>query len=158
MERGNFVPHIAKAKREDARRKPSGPYLLPTLDRTLHSQAYAKGSDAQSSSGRDGLLRTEQHLQKLKTAIVRGKKLWMDMDLSTWQPKWHMTFDSHPYNQVVKFGGLADKTDEYIEKAYQYWKIYEGWHCRITNFKLQQLAIRSAERQSRHPRVALHLR
>jgi hypothetical protein len=44
----------------------------------------------------------------------------LDLGLSTLQPKWHLLFDGHLLMQAVKFGGLSDKTDEYIEKGHQY--------------------------------------
>jgi hypothetical protein len=40
------------------------------------------------------------------------------MDLSTLQPKWHITFDGPLLHQFNKFGGLADKSDETIEKGH----------------------------------------
>ena len=106
--------------------------------------------------GIDGLLPTEEHLKELKEAIETGKKLWKQVGLSTKQPKWHYTFYlQHLYAMVVKFGGIADKTDEYIEKDHQYWKVREARFCRITSFKTQQLAMRRAERRSRHPQVEI---
>jgi hypothetical protein len=44
------------------------------------------------------------------------------MQLSTLQPKWHLTFDGHLLEQFKKFGGLADKSDETIEKGHQTFK------------------------------------
>jgi hypothetical protein len=41
------------------------------------------------------------------------------MGLSTLQPKWHLTFDGHLMEQFKQHGGLADKSDETIEKGHQ---------------------------------------
>jgi hypothetical protein len=104
--------------------------------------------------GIDGLLPTQEHIQNLKAAIEKGKQLWVELDLGTLQPKWHLAFDTHLLSQVVQYGGLADKTDEYIEKGHQYWRTFHSRYCRIASFNKQQLAIWKAERRSRHPRVA----
>jgi hypothetical protein len=104
--------------------------------------------------GLEGLLPTDDHLQNLRKALKAGKKLWLDTGLTTMQPKWHLTF-RHLIEQVIAFGGLADKTDEYVEKGHQYWKSYQAKYCRMVDFRQQQLAIRNSERKSRHPRVSL---
>jgi hypothetical protein len=104
--------------------------------------------------GVDGLLPTQEHIEHLKAAIEKGKQLWVELGLGTLQPKWHLAFDAHLLSQVIRFGGLADKTDEYIEKGHQYWSTFHSRYCRIASFSKQQLAIWKAERKSRHPRVA----
>ena len=75
--------------------------------------------------GIDGLLPTEEQKEKLKKAIAAGKALWIDMKLSTQQPKWHLTFDGHLLDQFCKYDGLSDKSDESIEKVHQILKALE---------------------------------
>jgi hypothetical protein len=70
-----------------------------------------------------GLLPTDAHKISLQTALLEGKELWLDMKLSTLQPKWHLTFDGHLLQQYIKYGGLADKSDESTEKEHQTLKI-----------------------------------
>ena len=47
-------------------------------------------------------------------------------------------------------GGLADKSDEAIEKGHQGWKRLQDRFCRIRNFEQQQTCIVRAWRQRRH--------
>jgi hypothetical protein len=100
-----------------------------------------------------GLLPTEEQLQFLDRAIQKGKAAWIDADLGTGQPKWHLSFDGHLLNQSRKYGGLADKSDATVEKGHQIWKEYQGRFTRMANFEQQQNSIRRAWRRSRHPRV-----
>jgi hypothetical protein len=69
-----------------------------------------------------GLLPTDAQLVFLEAAISEGKRQWLELGLSTNQSKWHLTFDGHLLDCVKSFGGLADKSDEVIEKGHQEWK------------------------------------
>jgi len=51
--------------------------------------------------------------------ITQAKALWLQMKLGYAQPKWHLTFDGHLLQQVIKYGGLADKSDDTIEFQHQ---------------------------------------
>lgn len=66
-----------------------------------------------------GLLQTDSQVELLRKVLLEAKQLWIAMGISTWQPKWHMTFDGHLLNQVITCGGLADKSDESIELQHQ---------------------------------------
>jgi hypothetical protein len=69
-----------------------------------------------------GLLPAAANLVFLEKAIAEGKRRWLELGLSTFQPKWHLTFDGHLLHCVDVFGGLADKSDEAIEKGHREWK------------------------------------
>jgi len=53
-----------------------------------------------------GLLPTKAQVLYLRKALDEGKSLWNQLDLGTLQPKWHVTFDGHLVDQVIKHGGL----------------------------------------------------
>jgi hypothetical protein len=106
-----------------------------------------------SVRGVQGLLPSDAELDDLEQALKHGKKLWIEAGISTLQPKWHLTFDFHLLKQMRKFGGLADKSDETIEKGHQEWKTYQQRYARVGNFQQQQLAIRKAWKRGRHPRI-----
>mmetsp|Transcript_94090 Transcript_94090/g.271957 ORF Transcript_94090/g.271957 Transcript_94090/m.271957 type:complete len:521 (-) Transcript_94090:182-1744(-) len=103
--------------------------------------------------GLEGLLPTQDHVEKLRRIAAHGKMVWQELGLSVQQPKWHLTFDWHLLHVVQRFGGLADKTDEYIEAGHQYWHRWYARYCRVANFKMRELYIRSQERKSRHPSI-----
>jgi hypothetical protein len=77
--------------------------------------------------------------------------------LSTNQPKcWHLTFDGHLLLACVKsFGGLADKSDERIEKGHQEWKRLQDRFRRIQKFEKRQKCIMKAWRRRRHHSIIL---
>jgi hypothetical protein len=97
-----------------------------------------------------GLLPTPADLVFLEKAIAEGKRRWLEMGLSTLQPKWHLTFDGHLLDCVKSCGGLADKSDEAIEKGHQEWKRLQERLCRIRNFEQQQKCIMRAWRRRQH--------
>jgi hypothetical protein len=66
-----------------------------------------------------GLLLTVATLVFFKRAIAEVKRRWLELGLSTLQPKWHLTFDGHLLHCVDVCGGLADKSDEAIKKGHQ---------------------------------------
>ena len=66
-----------------------------------------------------GLLPTDKLKQGLKSALEKGRALWLGIGLSTRQPKWHLTFDGNLWNKICKYGGLTEKFDEVIEKWHQ---------------------------------------
>jgi hypothetical protein len=75
------------------------------------------------------------------------------MDLSTLQPKWHLTFDGHLRHQVRKFGGLADKSDETIEKGHQTLKLLRDRFRGITSYEQKETCIRRELRRTRSPEI-----
>jgi hypothetical protein len=70
-----------------------------------------------------GVLPTDAQKITLQSVLLQAKELWLNMKLSTLQPKWHLTFDGHLLEQFNKYGGLADKFDETIEKGHQTLKV-----------------------------------
>jgi len=46
-----------------------------------------------------GLLPTDTQVQHLRRATSEGKTLWLRMNLTALQPKWHLTFDVHLLHQ-----------------------------------------------------------
>ena len=97
-----------------------------------------------------GLLPTAADLVFLEKAIAEGKRRWLELGLSTLHPKWHLTFDGHLLHCVDACGGLADKSDEAIEKGHQEWKRLQERFCRIRNFEQQQKCIVRAWRRQQH--------
>jgi hypothetical protein len=97
-----------------------------------------------------GLLPTPADLVFLEKAIAEGKRRWLELGLSTLLPKWHLTFDGHLLHCVTSCGGLADKSDEAIEKGHQEWKRLQDRFCRIRNFLQQQKCIIRAWRRQQH--------
>jgi hypothetical protein len=97
-----------------------------------------------------GLLPTPADLVFLEKAIAEGKRRWLELGLSTLQPKWHLTFDGHLLDCVKSCGGLADKSDEAIKKGHQEWKRLQERFCRIRNFEQQQKCIMRAWQQRQH--------
>ena len=102
-----------------------------------------------------GLSPTSANLVFLEKAIAEGKRRWSELGLSTLQPKWHLAFDGHLLHCVASCGGLADKSDEAIEKGHQEWKRLHDRFCRMRNFQQQQKCIvRAWRRQQHHSIVA----
>jgi hypothetical protein len=89
-----------------------------------------------------GLLPTAADLVFLQKAIAEGKRHWLELGLSTLQPKWHLTFDGHLLHCVDVCGGLADKSDEAMEKGQE-----------ILNFEQQQRCIVRAWRWQQHSSI-----
>ena len=76
-----------------------------------------------------GLIPTQGQIDFLENALNVGKRLWLDLDLGTLQPKWQLTFGEHLLEQVKRYGGLTDKADDTIEKAHQVWKVLKCQFC-----------------------------
>lgn len=100
-----------------------------------------------------GLLPTNPQLEQLQRAIATGKALWLDMGLSTQQPKWHLTFDGHLLAAVKKFGGLADKADDTIEKFHQTLKVLRDRFRGTRSYKQRETCIRRELRRRRSPQI-----
>jgi hypothetical protein len=100
-----------------------------------------------------GLLPTDGQKIMLQTALLQAKELWLDMKLSTLQPKWHLTFDGHLLEQFNKYGGLADKSDETIEKNHQTLKVLRDRFRGISSYEQRETCIRRELRRSRSPEI-----
>ena len=58
----------------------------------------------------------ENEIDDIKENIIVLEKLWNDLNISV-TPKAHVLFD-HTLSQVIEFGGIADKVEDYVEKAH----------------------------------------
>ena len=85
-----------------------------------------------------GLLPTDAQKLSLQTALTEAKTLWIQMKLSTLQPKWHLTFDGHLLSQFNQYAGLADKSDETIEKGHQTLKVLRERFRGITSYEARE--------------------
>ena len=104
-----------------------------------------------------GLLPTLEQTTSLENALSEAKKLWLTMKLSTRQPKWHLTFDGHLLRQFKKYGGLADKSDESIEKGHQTLKLMRDRFRGVASFELRESCIRRELRRTRSPEIQKHI-
>jgi hypothetical protein len=89
-----------------------------------------------------GLLPTDEQTKSLADALKEAKALWLQMGLSTLQPKWHLTFDGHLLQQFTKYGGIADKSDETIEKGHQTLKALRDRFRGISSYEQRETCIR----------------
>jgi hypothetical protein len=100
-----------------------------------------------------GLLPTDDDLIKLESLLIDGKKQWLDLGISTAQPKWHLTFDGLLLRRVTKYGGLADKGDSPIEHGHQiFGRLHNRFRCAAT-FQQREQFIHRAYRRQGHPKV-----
>jgi hypothetical protein len=117
--------------------------LLGTLDALF---AHVRGVES-------GLLPTEPQIEDLEHLVKAAKHWWRQCRLTTLQPKWHLIFDGHLLEQVCRFGGLADKIDDFIEKAHQPWKREKERTWGVKNFKQQQVCQLMAVRKRTHYKI-----
>jgi hypothetical protein len=104
-----------------------------------------------------GLLPTQEQYITLQTALLEAKELWLEMKLSTLQPKWHLTFDGHLLEQYRKYEGLADKSDESIEKEHQTLKTLRDQFRGISCYEQRETCIRRELRRFRSPEIRQHV-
>jgi hypothetical protein len=105
-----------------------------------------------------GLLPTDDDLKKLESLLIVGKKQWLDLGISTLQPKWHLTFDGLLLRQVTKYGGLADKGDSPIEHGHQIFGRLHNRFCRAATFQQREKFIMRSYRKRSHPKVLMALK
>ena len=79
--------------------------------------------------------------------------MWIRMKLTTIQPKWHLTFDGHLFHQFNKYGGLADKSDETIEKWHQTLKTLRDRFRGISSYERRETCIRRELRRIKSPEI-----
>jgi hypothetical protein len=66
--------------------------------------------------------------------------VWLDAGLNiAGNPKGHLTFDGHLYQQVHDHGGLADKIEDWVKLMHQVWKQQKKVTWQIPNFEKQQM-------------------
>jgi hypothetical protein len=104
-----------------------------------------------------GLLPTADNVSSLELALKEGKALWLAMGLTTLQPKWHLTFDGHLLEQYKMYAGLADKSDESIEKQHQVLKQLRDRFRGITSYEQRETCIRRELRRKRSPEIQFHI-
>jgi hypothetical protein len=80
-----------------------------------------------------------------------------DEAVSKKQPKWHLTFDGHLFDQFLQYGGLADKSDESIEKGHQTLKVLRDRFRRIPSYEQRENCIRRELRRQRSPEIQRHI-
>ena len=112
--------------------------------------ATVRGVDA-------GLLSTDEQLDFLERTVQTGKELWIRMGIGTMQPKWHLAFDGHLVRQARKYRGLADKSEDPIEKGHQEGKEMNRRYGRTPNFQHRHVCIRRASRRRRHHEIQFHI-
>jgi hypothetical protein len=96
-----------------------------------------------------GLLATDANIQQLDTLLRLGKQRWVDIGMTTEQPKWHLTFDGVLLRQVKRYWGLADKGDAPIELGHQvFGRLHERFR-RASALKRREKFIMRAFKSSR---------
>lgn len=100
-----------------------------------------------------GLLPTEDQINQLRTALTKAKATWLSMNVGTRQPKWHLTFDGHLLQQVIKHGGLADKSDDTIEFQHQLLMKLRDRYRSITSYQRKETCIRKELRRQKSPEI-----
>ena len=98
-----------------------------------------------------GIAPTAAQINTLDVALSRCKALWLEMGLTTKQPKWHLTFDGHLLHQVRTYGGLADKADDVIELQHQVLKKQRERYRSVPTFMQRERCIRRELRRKRSP-------
>ena len=101
-----------------------------------------------------GLLPTEENKRELSEAIAKGRKIWLDLGITTNQPKWHLTFDGHLEEQYDQFSGIADKAEDAIEFEHQTWHKLDVRYRHVKNFTKKHSYSHKARRRSKHPVVS----
>jgi len=100
-----------------------------------------------------GLLPTEEQINLLRKAIAKAKETWGVMGMTTLQPKWHMVFDGHLLQQVIRYGGLADKSDDTIELQHQVRMRLRDRHRSVTSHERRETCIRRELRRRKSPEI-----
>ena len=110
--------------------------------------------DWSSVRGIDGILPTDEFLEKLEGDISLARQAWLGAGLNIkFHPKAHLTFDGHLFDQVTRFDGLADKGEDWIERLHQTWKKQKELTWQIPNFANQQMTQLRNMRRSQNARV-----
>ena len=104
-----------------------------------------------------GLLPTNDQIETLRKALLESKRMWLSMGIGTMQPKWHMTFDGHLLYQVIKYGGIADKSDKTIEFQHQVLMKLRDRYRSITSYQRKETCIRRELRRQKSPEIQSHI-
>ena len=73
------------------------------------------------------------------------------------QPKWHLAFDGHLVCQARQRRGLADKSEDPIEKGHQEGKEMNRRCGRTADFSKRRICIRRALLRRRRHEIQLHV-
>ena len=60
---------------------------------------------------------SEIEMEEMKVAVKELERLWNSLDLSI-TPKMHI-LTTHTINQIIRFGGIGDKVEDFVEKSHQ---------------------------------------
>ena len=104
-----------------------------------------------------GLLPTAEQIQHLRNATSEAKALWLAMGIGNAQPKWHLTIDGHLLSQVIKCGGLADKSDDTIEFQHQTLMKLRDRYRSVTSYQRRETCIRQQLRRMKSPEIQSHV-
>ena len=110
-----------------------------------------------SVRGVQGLLPTVEDVATLAKAIEKGKALWLEMKLTTLQPKWHLTFDGHLLYQYEHFGGIADKADDSIEFQHQTLKRLKDRYRRVSSYQIRSKCVLREFRRQRSSQIKANI-
>jgi hypothetical protein len=97
-----------------------------------------------------GLVPTPEEVQRLDTNLKAAKAQWISLGITTYQPKWHYVFDGLLIHQYVVMGGLADKSDQTIERCHQIWEEIRARCARINDFELRTKTELKHFRRAKH--------
>ena len=106
-----------------------------------------------SVRGVRGLLPTDEDVNALDHALSTAKALWLELGLTTLQPKWHLTFDGHLLYQFKAFGGIADKADDSIEFQHQILKRLRDRYRRVSSFQTRSTCVIRELRRQRSRKI-----
>ena len=97
---------------------------------------------------------TDELISKTKGHICKTMLLWRELKLPV-TPSAHL-FEDHIVHQMKNIGGgLADKSENYIERACQNGKRSERIYCGLINFKQSQISQIKINNMMTNPQVKL---
>ena len=88
---------------------------------------------------------TVEEIKEIENAIKALERLWIDLDLNV-TPKMHI-LTTHTVEQVVRFGGIADKVEDFIEKSHQIGKRLDHLVARMNSQSFRQQELVKIRRQ-----------
>ena len=96
---------------------------------------------------------TDEEVQEAKEAIFVLETLWRNLSLVI-TPKAHVLFE-HTVEQFENFGGIADKVEDFVEKAHQEGKRLEHLTSRMPKQCYRQMQLVQIQRMwiQNHPKI-----
>ena len=88
---------------------------------------------------------TEGEIEEIDISIKGLAEIWKELDLSV-TPKMHILI-CHTLDQVIMFGGIADKVEDFIEKAHQIGKKLDHLVARMNSQSFYQQELVKIRRQ-----------